>query len=106
MLVTACEATVVQMLPLKRCNETVCLESVAPLAVSLPVIEKDCLTWATEGAEMVRALGIFAGVAVVLRGFASIADVALQNNNAQITSTTAATITSLFSADISRHLER
>jgi hypothetical protein len=74
------------------------------LAVSLPVIEKDCLTWAEEGAEIVRAVGILGEVAVA--GFASTTALALQNNNAQITSTTATTITPLFSANIPPHLER
>jgi len=80
----------------------------APFDVSWPVIEKDCLTWAEGGAEMVRAVGVFAGVAVVAvaRGFASIVGAALQNNNAQTTSTAATTITALFSANIPPHLER
>jgi hypothetical protein len=76
----------------------------APLAVSWPVIEKDCLTWAEGGAEIVRAVGILAEVAVA--GFASTTALALQNNNAQITSITATTITPLFSANIPPHLER
>ena len=63
---TVCEAMVVQVLPLRRCNETVCLVSKAPLAVSLPVIEKDCLSWAEEGAEMVRAVEIVAGLTLTV----------------------------------------
>jgi hypothetical protein len=59
-MVAVCEAMVVQVVPLRHCNATLWLVSVAPLAVSLPVIEKDCLTWAEEGAEMVRAVEIFA----------------------------------------------
>ena len=72
----------------------------APFDVSRPVIEKGWLTWAEEGAEMVRAL--------VLRGCAATAGVALQNNNAypQIASNTVTTITTLFSANIPSHLER
>jgi hypothetical protein len=62
---------------------------------------------AEEGAEMVRTVAIFAGAAVVVRrSFASTAGVALQNNNVQITSTTATTIPALFSANIPPHLER
>jgi len=93
--VTVCEARVVQVLPLRRCKETVPLSG-APLAVSVPVIEKSLLTGAEEGAEMVRAVGVFA----------STAGVALQNNNTQITSTAATTITPLFSAYIPLHLDR
>ena len=48
-------------MPLRRCNETVRLVNGAPLAVSCPVIEKDCLTCAEEGAEMVRAVGDMGG---------------------------------------------
>jgi len=83
------------------------LESGAPLAVSLPVIEKDCLTGADEGAEMVRWVGFLAEVtvAMVRSGVASIIGEALQINNAQTTST-AATITTLFCANIPAHLER
>jgi hypothetical protein len=47
----------------------------APLAASLPVIEKDCLTCAEEGAEIVRAVGTLAEVAVA--GFASTTALAL-----------------------------
>ena len=68
----------------------------APFYVSWPAIEKEWLIWAEEGAEMVRAVGVFA----------STAGVALQNSNAQITITTATTITVLFSANIPLHLER
>ncbi len=97
----------VQVLPLRRCNDTVCLADAAPLAPSCPVIEKDCLTWADEGAEMVRVVEIFAGVALImLKGLASTITLALQNNNAQITSTTATIITPLFSPNIPPHLER
>jgi hypothetical protein len=64
------------------------------LAVSLPVIEKDCLTRAEEGAEMVR----------VLRVFASTTALALHNNNPQIT-TIATAITLLFFPNIPSHLE-
>jgi hypothetical protein len=104
--VAVCEARVVQVLPPRRCNETVPVNE-APLAVSWPVIEKDCLTWDEEGAEIVRAVGMLAGVALtVLRGLASITALALQNNNAHITSTTATTIQLLFSANISPHLDR
>jgi hypothetical protein len=78
----------------------------APLAVSWPVIEKDCLTWAEEGAEMVRVVGIWVEVAVAAGVFASTTALALQNNNAPITSTTATTIRPLFSANIPPHLER
>jgi hypothetical protein len=101
--VAVCEAMVVQVVPLRRCNETVPVNE-APLAVSVPVIEKGWLTWAEEGAEMVRTVEIVAGVTV--GDFASIAALALQNNNAQITSTAATTITPLFSANIPPHLER
>jgi hypothetical protein len=66
---------VVQVLPLRRCNKTMLLVNGAPLAVSWPVIEKDCLTWAEGGAEMVRAVEIFAGGA--LAGFASTTALAL-----------------------------
>lgn len=93
---TVVEVRVVQVLPLRRCNETVCLVSGAPLAVRVPEMVKGYLTGAEEGAEMVRAL----------RDFASITGVALQNNNAQITNTTATTTTPLFSANIPPHLER
>ena len=88
----------------------------APFNVSWPVIEKDFLTGAVDGAEMVRAVGVFAGVAVgvfagvavtaVLRGFASTTDATLQNNNTQTTSTTATTIPTLFPENIPSHLER
>lgn len=118
-----CEARVVQVLPLRRCNETVCLVNGAPFDVSWPVIEKDFLTWAVDGAEIVRAVGFFvvvtlaavavgAGVAVAVfvgvavAVFASTTALALQNNNPQTTSTTATTITLLFSANIPLHLER
>ena len=86
----------------------------APLAVSWPVIEKDCLTWAEEGAEMVRAVVIWAevtvevcvGAALTTGAFASTTALALQNNNAHVTSTTATTITTFFSPNIPLHLER
>ena len=55
-MVTTCEAMVVQVLPLRRCKKTVPVMGV-PLAVSVPVIEKDLLTGAEEGAEIVRAVG-------------------------------------------------
>jgi hypothetical protein len=45
------------------------------LAVSLPVIEKDCLTWAEGGAEIMRVVEIWAEVAVA--GFASTTALAL-----------------------------
>jgi hypothetical protein len=64
--VTVVEVRGVQVLPLRRCNETLCLVSAAPLAVRVPVIEKEWLTWAEEGAEMVRAVEIFAGVTVTV----------------------------------------
>ena len=102
---TVCEAIVVQVLPFKRCNETVLLVNGAPLAVSLPVIEKDCLTWAEEGAEIVREVGILAAVVLVVEDFAPTTALRLQNNNAQITSATATTTTLLFSANIPPHLE-
>jgi hypothetical protein len=63
-VVAICEARVVQVSPLRRCNETVCLVNGAPFDVSWPVIEKDFLTWAVDGAEIVRVVGVFAGVAV------------------------------------------
>jgi hypothetical protein len=98
---------VVQVVPLRRCNETVLLVNEAPLAVSLPVIEKGWLIWAEEGVEMVRVVEVFAGVALTaaLMGFASTTGEAIDNNNPQIT-TTATTITTLFSANIPPHLER
>ncbi len=65
-MVAVCDAVVVQVVPLRRCNETVCLVSAAPLAVSCPVIEKDCLTWADEGAEMVRVVETVAGLTVTV----------------------------------------
>ena len=65
-MVATCEDRVVQVLPLRRCNETVCLVSAAPLAVSLPVIEKAWLTWAQEGAEMMRAVEIVARATVTV----------------------------------------
>ena len=92
---TICEARVVHVLPLRRCKETVPLLG-APLAVSLPVIEKGLLTGAEEGADMVRAVGVFA----------STSGVALHNNNPKIASTTATTITILFPANTPLHLER
>ena len=91
---TICEARVVHVLPLRRCKETVPLSG-APLAVSLPVIEKGWFTLAEEGAEMVRAL----------RVFASTTELALNNNNPQIT-TIATAITLLFFPNIPFHLER
>jgi len=93
--VVVCEARVIQVLPLRRCNESRFVSG-APLAVSFPVIEKDCLTWAEVGAEMVREVG----------AFASTAGVAVQNSNAQVTSTAATTITPLFFANIPPHLRR
>ena len=72
------------------------VESGAPFDVSLPVMVNDCLTLADEGAEMLRAVVVFA----------STAGAALQNNNAQITSTTATTITPLFSPNIPTYLGR
>jgi hypothetical protein len=106
-VVTLCEASVVQVWPLRRCNETADLVNGAPFDVSWPLIEKDRLTWAEEGAAMVRVVEILAGVrvAVALKVFASITDVALQNNNAQTTSTAVPTTTRLFSANIPPHLE-
>jgi hypothetical protein len=95
-VVAIVEVIVLQVVPLRRCNETVWLVSAAPLAVSLPVIEKACLTLAEEGTEMVRVLTVFASTTVL----------ALQSNNAQITSTAATTITPLFSANTPLHLER
>src|ERR1035437_1385905 len=98
---------VVQVLPLRRCNETVLFESAALLAVSLPVTEKDCLTWVEEGAEIVRAVEIFAVVTlIVLKGLASTTTLALLSNNPQVSSTTATTIIPLFSANIPPHLDR
>ncbi len=96
MVVVACEVRVVQVVPLRRCSKTPCLVSGTPLAVRVPEMVKEYLARADEGAEMVRALG----------GLASIKGVALQNNNAQITNTTATTITALFSRNIPPHLER
>jgi hypothetical protein len=93
--VTVFEARVVQVLPLRRCKKTVPVNE-APFDVSWPVIEKGLLTGAEEGAEMVRTVGVFA----------STAGVALQNNNAQITSTAATTITPLFSPNIPTYLGR
>jgi len=61
----------------------------------LPVIEKGWFTLAEEGAEMVRAL----------RVFASTTELALNNNNPQIT-TIATAITLLFFPNIPFHLER
>jgi hypothetical protein len=75
-----------------------------PLATSWPVIEKDCLTGAEGGAEIVRVGGVLAGVMVAVGVLASITGVALHNDNAQITST-AATITTLFSPNIPTHLD-
>ena len=92
---TVFEARVVQVLPLRRCKKTVPVNE-APFDVSWPVIEKGLLTGAEEDAEMLRAV-------VVL---ASTAGAALQNNNAQITSTAAATIIPLFSPNIPPHLGR
>ena len=64
--VTLFEAMVVQVLPLRlRCNETVPANE-APFDVSWPVIEKGWLTWAEEGAEMVRAVEILVGVTVAV----------------------------------------
>jgi hypothetical protein len=61
----AAEVMVVHCLPLKRCNEMVArLVIEAPFDVRLPVIEKECLTMAEEGAETVRA--VFAVVLPVL----------------------------------------
>jgi len=104
--VAVCEAMVVQVLPLRRCKETVRLVNGAPLAVSWPVIEKDWLTWVEEGAEIVRVVEIFAAVAVIVEGRASTEGVALQNSKAQTTIITATTITPRFSANIPPHLER
>ena len=70
-----------------RCKETVPVNG-APLAVSVPLIAKGVLTWAVDGAEMVRS--------VLLGGGASTKALALQNNSAQITSTAVTTITPLF----------
>ena len=78
--------------------------SEAPFDVSWPVIEKECLTKAEEGVEMVRA--VVATVTVWLLVFASSAGAAVLNKNAQTTSTAATTITTRFSADNSPHLER
>ena len=103
---TVCDVRVVQALPLRRCNETVRLVNGAPLAVSCPVIEKDCLTCAEEGAEMVRAVGIWVELTVAVGVFASTTALALQNNNAQVTSTTAITMKPFFSPNIPIHLER
>jgi len=103
--VTVCDVRVIQALPLRRCNETVRWVNGAPLAVSWPVIEKDCLTWAEGGAEMVRVVGIWVELTVAVGVFASTAGAALQNNNAQTTNTTATTITILFSAYIFPTLE-
>jgi hypothetical protein len=63
--VTIFEPRVVQVLPLRRCKKTVPVNE-APLAVSVPVIEKGLLTGAEEGAEMVRAVGIWATVTVAV----------------------------------------
>ena len=130
-MVAICEVRVVQVVPLRRCNATPCLVSGAPFDVSWPVIEKDFLTWAVDGAEMVRAVGVFVGVAVgvfvgvavgvfvvvtlaavevgagvAVEVFASTAGATLQTNNAQITSTTTTTLPPFFSANIPPHLER
>jgi len=59
------EARVVQVPPLRRCKETVPVNE-APLAVSVPMIEKGLLTGAEEGAEMVRAVGVWATVTVAV----------------------------------------
>jgi hypothetical protein len=108
------EVMVSQVVPLRRCSETLCLVSGAPFDVIWPVIEKDFLTWAVNGAEMVRVVGV--GVALVAVGvgvalvavevFASTTGAALQTNNTQTTSNTPTTITPFFSANIPRHLER
>jgi flagellar biosynthesis/type III secretory pathway M-ring protein FliF/YscJ len=79
--------------------------SEAPFDVSWPVIEKECLTRAEEGAELVRAVVATVTGAAVLGVFASSTGAAVLNNNAQTTST-ATTITTLFSANIPPHLER
>jgi len=92
-----CEVMVVQVLRLRRCNKTTHLVERARLAVSWPVIKKDCLTWAEDGAEMVSAVG---ALAVTTGVFASTKALALQNNNAQMTSTTATTIIPFFSPNI------
>jgi hypothetical protein len=63
--VTLCEARVIQVLPLRRCNETVPVNE-ALLAVRVPVIAKGVLTVAEEGAEMVRAVGVLVGVTVAV----------------------------------------
>ena len=63
---TVCDARVVQVVPPRRCNETVRWVNAAPFAVSLPVIEKGWLTGAEEGAEMVRVVGIWAEVTVTV----------------------------------------
>ena len=96
-MVVVCWVIVAQVLPLRRCNRMKLLVSGAPLAVSLPVMVKAFLTWADEGAEMVR---------VVVEVLASTAGAALQNNNTQTTRATATTITPFFSANISPHLGR
>ena len=101
---TLCEARVIQVLPLRRCNETVPVNE-ALLAVRVPVIAKGVLTVAEEGAEMVRAVGVLVGVTVAVAGFASTTILALQNNNTQITSTTT-TVAPLFKLNIPPHLER
>jgi small-conductance mechanosensitive channel len=62
------EVMVSQVVPLRRCSETLCLVSGAPFDVIWPVIEKDFLTWAVNGAEMVRVVGVFVYVALVAVG--------------------------------------
>jgi len=71
------------------------LGTAVPLAVRAPEMVKD---WLTAGVELEVV-----AVRVVDAGFASTAGVALQNNNAQTTNTTATTITTLFSAYIFSH---
>jgi hypothetical protein len=65
-VVAVCEARVVQVLPLRRCNETVRWVNGAPFAVSLPVIEKGWLTGAEGGVEIVRVVEIWAEVTVAV----------------------------------------
>lgn len=101
---TVVEAMVVHFFPFKSCNKTVVrLVSEAPFDVSWPVIEKECLTSAEGGAEMVRAV---VATVTVLPVLASSTGAAELNNNAQTTSTAATTISTRFSANIPAHLER
>lgn len=96
------EAMVIQVLPLKRCNEMVFLDNGEPLEVSLPVIKKDCLILAEEDAKIVRVVKVvelLAGVAVtvVLRDFASTQGATLQNSKTVTINVTKKTIKSFFS---------